>query len=155
MRIIAVSSQKGGSGKTTLAGHLALVAEQSGIGPVGLIDTDPQASLTDWFDARAFRAKTDLDLMIPTFAKTSAHAVGDAVKAMQHEGVQLVVIDTPPAITRDIEHVMQHADLVSIQTRPSPHDLRAAGANFDISEHCGKQLVFVINASTASAKLTT
>ena len=47
MRVIAIVSRKGGSGKTTLAGHLAVAAEQNGDGPVAIMDTDPQASLTD------------------------------------------------------------------------------------------------------------
>ena len=45
MHVIAIASQKGGSGKTTLAGHLAVEAERRGLGPVALIDTDPQGSL--------------------------------------------------------------------------------------------------------------
>jgi chromosome partitioning protein len=49
MRVLAVTSQKGGSGKTTLSGHLAVQAELSGAGPVVLVDTDPQGSLTACF----------------------------------------------------------------------------------------------------------
>ncbi len=44
MHVIAFASQKGGSGKTTLAGHIAVEAERRGAGPVALIDTDPQGS---------------------------------------------------------------------------------------------------------------
>ena len=36
MRIVVLASRKGGSGKTTLAGHLAVQAELSGAGPVAL-----------------------------------------------------------------------------------------------------------------------
>jgi chromosome partitioning protein len=42
MIVVAVASQKGGSGKTTLSGHLAVEAERAGAGPVTLIDPDPQ-----------------------------------------------------------------------------------------------------------------
>jgi anion-transporting ArsA/GET3 family ATPase len=44
MHVVALCSQKGGSGKTTLAGHLAVQAELAGMGPVALVDTDPQGS---------------------------------------------------------------------------------------------------------------
>ena len=47
MHVVAVASQKGGSGKTTLAGHLAVQAEMTGAGPVAVVDTDLQASLAD------------------------------------------------------------------------------------------------------------
>ena len=53
MRIIAFASQKGGVGKTTLAGHLAVEAERQGVGPVALLDTDPQGSLAAWWNVRA------------------------------------------------------------------------------------------------------
>ena len=51
-RTIVFTSQKGGSGKTTLCGQLAVQAEMAGMGPVALIDTDPQGSLSDWWNAR-------------------------------------------------------------------------------------------------------
>ena len=47
MLVMAVASRKGGSGKTTLAGHLAVQAERAGFGPIALVDTDPQGSLSD------------------------------------------------------------------------------------------------------------
>src|SRR5262249_28661481 len=52
MRVIVFASQKGGSGKTTLAGHIAVQAERTGNGPVALIDTDPQGSLAKWWNVR-------------------------------------------------------------------------------------------------------
>jgi RecA/RadA recombinase len=52
MKTIVFASQKGGAGKTTLAAHLAVAAVKAGDGPCVLIDTDPQASLTDWWNGR-------------------------------------------------------------------------------------------------------
>ena len=63
MRVLALASQKGGSGKTTLSGHLAVQAERAGAGPVVLIDIDPQASLADWWNERAAE--------LPAFAQTT------------------------------------------------------------------------------------
>ena len=62
MYTIVAASQKGGSGKTTLSGHLAVEAVRAGAGEIALIDTDPQGSLAHWWNARqardpAFRAK--------------------------------------------------------------------------------------------------
>jgi chromosome partitioning protein len=52
MRVVVFASQKGGSGKTTLAGHIGVQAELAGAGPVALIDTDPQGSLAKWWNCR-------------------------------------------------------------------------------------------------------
>ena len=63
MRVLALASQKGGSGKTTLSGHLAVQAQMSGAGPVCLIDIDPQGSLADWWNER--------EADMPAFAQTT------------------------------------------------------------------------------------
>src|SRR3954470_10241529 len=116
MIVIAVASQKGGSGKTTLSGHLAVEAEKAGAGPVALIDTDPQGSLSHWWNARAVRS--------PQFAKVGAFELEAALNHLARTGTRLAIIDTPPAISDAITFVVAHADLVIVPTRPSPHDLR-------------------------------
>lgn len=147
MHVIAFASQKGGSGKTTLAGHIAVEAERQGAGPVALIDTDPQGSLSQWWNAR--------DAERPFFVRTSSEGLEADIARLRDGGVKLVVIDTPPAITSTIGHVISQSDLVVIPTRPSPHDLRAAGATVRICEEVGKPLVFAVNGASARARITT
>jgi len=53
MFVLVFAAQKGGVGKTTLAGHVAAAAYLAGAGPVGLIDTDPQGSLQKWLEVRS------------------------------------------------------------------------------------------------------
>jgi chromosome partitioning protein len=146
MHVIAVASQKGGSGKTTLAGHLAVQAERAGAGPVALIDTDPQGSLAEWWNVRT--AET------PVFAQAEATSLAADVERLRRLGIKLLVIDTPPAIEATIADVVRVADLVVIPARPSPHDLRAAGATVELVEALGKPLVFVVNAAAPRAKIT-
>jgi chromosome partitioning protein len=143
---VVAASQKGGSGKTTLSGHLAVEADRAGVGPVALIDTDPQASLSHWWNARTATS--------PHFVKVGVLDLGAALEQLRENGFKLVVIDTPPAITESISHVVAHADLVLVPTRPSPHDLRAVGATVDIAERHRKPIIFVINAATARARIT-
>jgi chromosome partitioning protein len=146
MFVLAVASQKGGSGKTTLAGHLAVEAESAGAGPVALIDIDPQASLTDWWKARTATQ--------PAFAQVDLSQLREALEDMEQAGMQLVVIDTPPAITQAISRVIGCADLVLIPTRPSPHDLRAVGGTVKIAREHGKAILFAVNAATSRARIT-
>lgn len=119
MKVIAVTSQKGGTGKTTLSGHLAVQAERAGHGPIALVDTDPQGSLTQWWNAR----KADT----PAFVQTSISALPNDLERLREAGIELVFIDTPPAITWAIIEVIKISDMVLIPVRPSPHDLAAPG----------------------------
>lgn len=146
MRVLALASQKGGSGKTTLSGHLAVQAQRAGSGPVVLIDIDPQGSLADWWNER----EPDL----PAFAQTTVARLANDLQVLRQQGFKLAVIDTPPAITMAIQSVIAVAELIVVPTRPSPHDLRAVGATVDLCDRAGKPLVFVINAATAKAKIT-
>jgi chromosome partitioning protein len=146
MYTLVLASQKGGSGKTTLSGHLAVEADLAGAGPVALIDTDPQGSLSLWWNAREAKS--------PHFAKVGLLDLDDALAHLESAGFRLVVIDTPPAITSSISEVVARANLVIIPTRPSPHDLRAVGATVDIAERHGKPVIFVINGATARARIT-
>lgn len=146
MRVLAMASQKGGSGKTTLSGHLAVQAQLAGAGPVVLIDIDPQGSLADWWNER--------EAEMPAFAQTTVARLSADLEMLRQKGFKLAVIDTPPAITMAIQSVIQVAELIVIPTRPSPHDLRAVGATVDLCERAGKPLIFVVNAATPKAKIT-
>lgn len=146
MHVIALASQKGGAGKTTLAGHLAVAAEAAGAGPVAVVDTDPQGSLAAWWEARA--AAT------PLFARLDLSDLRRGLATLAAEGVALVIIDTPPALTASIGAVVAVADLVIIPTRPSPHDLRAVGATVDLVEAAKRPMVFVVNGAANRARIT-
>ena len=146
MRVIAIASQKGGSGKTTLAGHLAVQAERSGAGSVALIDTDPQGSLADWWNER--------EQPTPVFVHTSTQRLEQDIEQLRSLGIELLFIDTPPAITATISEVVRVSDLVVIPTRPSPHDLRSVGRTVELVEALTKPLVFVVNGATQRARIT-
>ena len=146
VRILALASQKGGSGKTTLSGHLAVQAQRAGAGPVVLIDIDPQGSLADWWNER--------EAEYPAFAQTTVARLASDLEILRQQGFKLAVIDTPPAITMAIQSVISVAELIVVPTRPSPHDLRAVGATVDLCERAGKPLIFVVNAATPKARIT-
>jgi chromosome partitioning protein len=140
MRILTIASQKGGAGKTTLAAHLAGAAERAGAGPVAVVDTDPQGSLAAWWNSR--------EAPTPLFAAVEIARLPDHLRTLERRDVQLVVIDTPPALADVITAAIAVADLVLIPARPSPHDLRAVGVVVALAEAAGKPFCFVLNGAT-------
>src|SRR5688500_14721445 len=87
MKTLAVISQKGGVGKTTLATALAVAAGRDGK-QVAVFDLDPQASATFWYDTR--EAET------PAVASVAPARLEHILIAARQGGCDLAVIDTPP-----------------------------------------------------------
>ena len=146
MSVIVLASQKGGVGKTTLAGHLAVQAELAGDGPVAVLDTDPQASLADWYNARAAE--------LPIFAPATLTSLKSQLEKLAENGFAYAFIDTQGAITAAIKTVIALADLVLIPVKPSPHDLRAVGGTVDVVQEAEKPFAFVITQAKQNALLT-
>jgi chromosome partitioning protein len=146
MNVIVLASQKGGAGKTTLAAHLAVAAEAAGDGPSVLIDTDPQGSLSAWWNVR----KADT----PVLAPTTIAELPEKLVLLAAAGYRVAVIDTPPAITDAIGAVVGLGDLVLIPTRPSPHDLRAVGSTVSLVQATGKPFVFAVTQAKPNTRLT-
>ena len=140
MRILTLASQKGGTGKTTLAAHLAVEAERSKTGPVAVIDTDPQGSLAAWWNTR--------EAAIPLFAAVNIAQLTDPLQRLRQQGIKLVIIDTPPQTLDTINNANAVADFVLIPARPSPHDLRAVATMVEMVEEAKKPFCFVINGAT-------
>ncbi len=147
MHVVVVASRKGGAGKTTLTSHLAVEAERLGAGPVVLIDTDPQGGLADWWNRRA--------ALSPMLLSPPPGQLARQLDDLRSLGtVQLVLIDTPPAITESIDATIRLADLVLVPARPSPNDLRAIPGTVSLIEAARKPMIFVINAVKPRVRLT-
>ena len=147
MQKLVLASQKGGVGKTTLALHLAVAAQEAGAGPVVMVDVDPQGSLAAAWNLRKAEH--------PAMARTTISELGATLNDLRDDGFKLVVIDTPPAITGTISSVLALADLVVVPTRPSPVDLASVGATLDLIEGAGNRpFYFVINAAKPKARLS-
>lgn len=146
MQVLALASRKGGSGKTTLSGHIAVQAERAGAGPVAVMDLDPQGSLAEWWNSRNYEQ--------PLFVKTSIDRLRKEMAELRRMGIELLVIDTPPSLSTEVRTVIENADLVLVPTRPSPHDLRSVGATVELVESLGKPMIFVVNGATPRARIT-
>src|SRR4051812_3119789 len=108
-RVLALLSQKGGSGKTTLATHLAVALGRGR--RVVLVDTDPQRSAAAWWHAREAEA--------PELIEAGASEIIGAVRALRASGAGLVIVDSMPSVASDIGSIARAADFVLIPCRPS------------------------------------
>lgn len=117
MKIIALVTQKGGAGKSTLASSLAVAAHESGE-RVCLIDLDPQATLSNWSKTRG---ETDIPVVAATAAKLPA-----VLDALAKKGITLVLLDTPGAEGAAAHAAMSAAQLCVIPSRPTAFDLWAS-----------------------------
>lgn len=139
-RTLALLAQKGGAGKTTLALHLAVIAQDAGLRTL-LVDCDPQRSAAGWWRARV--AKT------PELVEVAPEQIRAVVEAAQADGVELVVVDTRPSVETDTAEVARVADFSLIPTRPSILDLRAIGATVDVVKALSRQAAIILNACPA------
>ena len=135
MKTLAVISQKGGVGKTTLATALAVSAEQDGR-RAALFDLDPQASATFWFDTR--EAET------PAVASVQPARLEHLLAAAAEAGCDLAMIDTPP-FAKDIAfEAAQFADFILIPTRPAVFDAKAVVRTLAMIRGYGKPSAVVL-----------
>jgi chromosome partitioning protein len=146
MQTIVINSQKGGSGKTTVCAHLAVEAERTGDGPVFLIDTDPQGTLTTWHEKREAEKPQRVEL---AFAGIAA-----GLDLLRQRKTAFCFIDTAPSRTDETAALFYLADLVLVPIRPSPSDLWAASATVELLKRVGVPFLFVLNQVKANASIT-
>ena len=129
-RVVTVAQQKGGAGKTTVVAQLACALAKKGR-KVGLLDTDPQQSLSAWYAVR----------------REAGHADGLPIELRQAEGWRIsteldrlkrerdvVLLDCPPHAEQAAKTSIRAADLVLVPVQLSPMDLWATRATLDLAE---------------------
>ncbi|MSP48271.1 MAG: ParA family protein [Alphaproteobacteria bacterium] len=146
-RVVTVAQQKGGAGKTTLAAHLAVAWAREGY-KVGVVDIDPQASLTKWFAERA-RVKDAVPIELRC---VGGWRVQSEVEKLART-VDLVVVDSPPHAETESKIAVRAADLVLIPAQPSPMDLWATKATIDLARSEKRAALVVLNRMPARGKL--
>lgn len=135
MYTVAIIAEKGGAGKTTLALALAVAAKECG-SRAAVIDTDPQVTASKWTDRR--------DDEYPWVVPTHAARLRVAVEQAQGQGIEFLVIDTPPHAGMDAAEAARLADIVIIPTEPHLFSLETLPKVRDLLKLAGDPPAFVV-----------
>ena len=143
MLVIAFVTQKGGTGKSTLAASLAVAAEEVGE-RVAALDLDPQASLTHWGERR--NGET------PLVDKTTPDKLTGALTALTKHGYTLAILDTAGIDSPATVAAMRAADIALVPARPSLADIEATKPTYAALSRMGRSYAFVLNQCAPQLK---
>ncbi len=137
MLTIVLATQKGGSGKSTIAIGLALAAQQAGHN-VRLIDTDPQATLANW-QCRRGLAEPLVEII------READAIEQRLPALERGGITLTIIDTASGVTAATKAAIGRAAVCLIPARPCLADIEATKPTLRVALSCKTPFAFILN----------
>ena len=144
MKTIAIISQKGGAGKTTVAIHLAVAAEQRGL-RAAVFDLDPQASATSWADKRQAPS--------PAVVAAQAPRLPNLLDQAASQSADLVLIDSAPNADAASLAAARCADVILIPCRPAAFDLDAIGTTLNLAAVANKPAWVLLNAVPPQGRL--
>ncbi|HWE45158.1 MAG TPA: AAA family ATPase [Caulobacteraceae bacterium] len=136
MRTLAVLSRKGGTGKTTVALHLAAAAYRDGHSTI-LCDMDPQRSALDWRRERRIDG--------PEVSEAKVGTLFTARQSAVRAGIDLMVLDTRPSSDMESAEAVRFADLCLIVVRPCYFDLKAIVRTVELVTNMNRKGLFVLN----------
>jgi len=145
MKTLAILAQKGGSGKTTIAVHMAACAAQRKL-RTAIIDIDPQRSAHRWNESRPAERKLDA-------VAADVSQLATLLQKAEAGDIQLVIIDTAPHSSAAAAIAAKLADYVLIPCRPARFDLDAIASTLEIAKAANTPAAVVINAAAPRGRL--
>ena len=150
MKILAALTEKGGSGKTTVAINIGAALHRQGKSVV-IIDADPQGTARDW------RAATPLNIDMPMVVPVDRpQALESVLRGLEAD---YVLIDTPAKASQTAAAVVRVADVALIVLQPSGPDVWAVAPTAKMIQariDAGGRIdaAFLINRATSNSKLS-
>ncbi len=146
MHTILINSQKGGSAKTMLAKHLSVEAGRAGDGPVFLIDTDPQGSLTAW------HAKRESET--PQLVELPFDGLTRGLELLRQRGAAYCLVDTASGRMDVARDLFKLVDFTIFPVQASEDDLSAASVTVQALKEAGVPFLFVLTRVKAHTLIT-
>jgi chromosome partitioning protein len=138
-KIILITHQKGGVGKSTLAFNLAQNISHNA--KVALLDMDLQGSLSQ------------LKELVRDFDIIPYQKDAESIQKLDYD---IIFIDTPPYLSNHLSGLIQIADLILIPTKAGILDLLAIKSTIELIENENKigKAIVVFNMIKANTTLT-
>lgn len=137
MKVVSILSQKGGTGKTTVAINLAVAASLKKKNVV-VIDLDPQPSASSWADSRVAEN--------PVVISAQYARLDNILETAKENKTDLVLIDTAPHSETAALAAARVSDLVLVPSRPAIFDIRSIKDTITITKLADKPTVAILNA---------
>jgi chromosome partitioning protein len=145
MKTLVILAQKGGSGKTTVAVHMAVCAARQGL-KTAIVDIDPQRSAYNWNESRPDERKLDA-------VAAEITQLAGLLHQAKAGGVELAIVDTAPHSTGDAAIAAKQADYLLIPCRPARFDLDAVASTLELAKAANTPAAVVINAAAIRGRL--
>jgi chromosome partitioning protein len=136
MDVLALVTQKGGTGKSSLAVSLAVAAVERGL-KVALLDTDPQGTSASWHQRRQAEA--------PEVTALPWSYLSSRLHALDRSGIDLAIVDTPGSDSHATTAAIREAHLCLLPVRPSVADIEAARPTIRELGDRARAFAFVLN----------
>lgn len=143
MRSIAFLTQKGGTGKTTLAASLAEAAAIAGEKVIAL-DLDPQGSLCRWGKRRE-AAKARNKVIVEPLEPERLHRLKSILEGLAGAGFTLAIFDTACTGSAAVGLLTEVVDLCLLPARPTRLDIEATTGTFRAVFLAKRKAAFVLN----------
>ena len=122
MKIISVIGQKGGIGKSTIAGNLGALAAAK-YDRVAVADVDPQGTLAKWVARREKNFAQDI-----AYIEIDITNIKKSIDVIRNSGCEILIIDTLPLVANYMDEIIEASDLVIVPTKASLSDLETLPA---------------------------
>jgi chromosome partitioning protein len=137
-KVVAVTINKGGAGKTMISRSLATAAAEAGF-TVLILDMDTQQNSTNW------RKRRPESISLPLVQFTTENELEEMLSRGRAADCDLVIIDTPPGRNTEAPAAVEVADLVLIPCPPEVEAFEGLPRTARLTRTTGKPAVVIPN----------